>query len=87
MDFSSKPTRLEAIKQLVVLPALAGVLALTATSIAEAANNQKQFKYQTKPGKNGQKCSGCKLFKAPNACQVVTGTISPNGWCMIWAKR
>ncbi len=87
MDSSSKPTRLEALKQLVVLPVLAGVLALTATSIADAADNKKQFKYQGTPGKNGQKCSGCRFFKKPSGCSIVTGKISPNGWCIAWAKR
>jgi hypothetical protein len=62
-------------------------LAVGATlSAAQAADNKKQFKYQDKPGKNGQKCSGCKLFVKPNGCKVVTGKISPNGWCIAWAK-
>jgi high potential iron-sulfur protein len=62
-------------------------LAVGATlSAAQAADNKKQFKYQDKPGKNGQKCSGCKLFVKPHGCKVVTGKISPNGWCIAWAK-
>ena len=86
MDPSKSQTRKEALRTLVVLPALAGALALS-TGVADAANNQAQFKYQSKPGTNGQKCSGCKFFKAPSSCSVVTGTISPNGWCIAWGKK
>jgi hypothetical protein len=56
-------------------------------STAEAADNKAQYKYQTKPGKGGAKCSGCALFKAPSSCQVVTGKISPNGWCIAYAPK
>jgi hypothetical protein len=88
MDHSSKNvTRGDALKQLVVLPALAGMLAAGSLSVADAADNKKQFKYQDKPGPKGQKCSGCRLFKPPHGCQVVHGTISPNGWCIAWVKR
>ena len=88
MDSSNhKLTRDEALKRLVVLPALAGFLAASYAAPAEAADNKKQFKYQDKPGKNGQKCSGCRLFKAPASCLVVTGKISPNGWCVAWAAK
>jgi hypothetical protein len=80
-------TRDEALKRLLVLPALAGFLAVNAAAPAQAADNKKQFKYQDKPGKNGQKCSGCRLFKAPASCQVVTGKISPAGWCVAWVAK
>ena len=84
-DFQNR-TRADALKHIVMLPALAAVLASGAAP-ALAADNKKQFKYQDKPGKSGQKCSGCKFFKAPSSCSVVTGTISPNGWCVAWAKK
>jgi high potential iron-sulfur protein len=81
---SKKPSisRRRALTSIAALP----FVALGATA-AQAADNKKQFKYQDKPGKNGQKCSGCRLFKPPNACKVVTGRISPNGWCIAWSKR
>ena len=28
-----------------------------------------------------------KQFRPPAGCQVVTGKISPNGWCIAWAKK
>lgn len=80
-------TRRDALKQLIVLPALAGLAAAGATSLAEAADNKKQFRYQDKPGPRGRKCSGCRWFRPPHRCQIVTGTISPNGWCTAWAKK
>lgn len=83
---SQDRTRAEALKQIVLLPALAAALAGGAIP-AIAADNKKQFKYQDTPGKNGQKCAGCKFFKAPSSCSVVTGKISPNGWCIAWAKK
>jgi hypothetical protein len=27
------------------------------------------------------------LFEAPNSCKTVEGTISPEGWCMVYAKK
>lgn len=86
MDSSKNQTRKEALRSLIVLPALAGALAL-GTGIADAADNKKQFKYQDKPGPSGKKCSQCRFFKAPHGCSIVTGTISPSGWCIAWAKK
>jgi hypothetical protein len=83
---SEHVTRSDALKQLIVLPALAGALLSTALP-AEAKGSQAQFKYQTKPGPGGHTCSGCRFFQAPHACKIVAGTISPNGWCIAWAKK
>jgi len=59
---------------------------LAVTQPAQAAKiSQTVVKYQDSP-KGEQMCSNCKLFTAPNACQTVDGTVSPNGWCMIYQK-
>ncbi|TDH63336.1 hypothetical protein E2C06_07340 [Dankookia rubra] len=42
--------------------------------------------YQDKP-KDGQKCGGCLHFQPPNACAIVAGNISPEGWCAVWAAK
>ena len=42
--------------------------------------------YQDTP-KDGQKCSICVNFEPPNACKIVEGTISPNGWCGAFAPK
>ena len=76
-----------ALKRLAGLPfaAIAVGATLSAAQAATPPDNKKQFKYQDKPGPHGQKCAGCKLFVKPNKCKVVTGKISPNGWCIAWA--
>jgi hypothetical protein len=84
MDMKSSVSRGRALRGLVAVPFLA--LGVSATlSPAQAADNKKQFKYQDKPGPHGQKCAGCRFFKKPNGCTIVTGKISPNGWCIAYA--
>ncbi|HUA07696.1 MAG TPA: hypothetical protein VMA98_00355 [Candidatus Acidoferrales bacterium] len=85
MDRPSQ-SRKEALRTLIVLPALAGAVAMSG-GVADAASNKAQFKYQDHPGKGGAKCSQCSLFKPPHSCKVVTGTISPNGWCIAFSKK
>ncbi len=42
--------------------------------------------YQATP--NGSaRCSTCALFVAPASCKVVSGAISPSGWCVLYAHR
>ena len=77
-------SRRHVLKRLASVPM--AVLAVGATlSAAQAADNKKQFKYQDNPGPHGQKCAGCRFFKKPNGCTIVTGKISPNGWCIAFA--
>lgn len=89
--FSTRVTRKEALTKLFVLPALAGAMAGGVTTIARA-DSRTQLKYQSTP-KGNQKCSGCSLFtagKTPTAngtCKVITGPISPNGWCTAFSQR
>jgi len=80
-------SRADALKSLTLIPAAAAGLVGALASSADAADNKKQFKYQDKPGPKGAKCSGCSLFVKPNGCTLVHGKISPNGWCIAWAKK
>jgi hypothetical protein len=88
--FSKRVTRKEALN-LLVLPALAGALALGVTTTARA-DSRTQLQYQATP-KGNQKCSGCSLFiagkssTADGTCKVITGPISPNGWCTAFSQR
>jgi hypothetical protein len=90
-DFSKSVTRKEALTNLLVLPALASALAVGATTIARA-DSRTQLKYQSTP-KGNQKCSGCSLFApgktatANGTCKVISGPISPNGWCTAFSPR
>ena len=48
--------------------------------------SKEQARYQDRP--NGeQKCANCRNFLPPSACTVVEGTVSPDGWCVLWAKK
>jgi hypothetical protein len=40
--------------------------------------------YQETP-KDGNKCSSCVNWEAPNSCKIVSGKISPEGWCIAYA--
>jgi hypothetical protein len=71
------------------LTILAGGVMVSATARAQDADSkveQSTVQYQTSP-KDGAKCSGCVNFVAPNACKVVAGTISPEGWCVAYAPK
>ena len=67
----------------------AGTIAALATSARVKAQEkiaQAQVQYQNNP-KDGAKCSICVNWVAPNACQIVAGTINPNGWCVAYAPK
>jgi hypothetical protein len=66
----------------------AAPLLVMATSWASAAARvpQSAVHYQETPN-NGRDCAKCKQFVAPNACSLVSGDISPNGWCRLWAAK
>ncbi|HEY8297135.1 MAG TPA: high-potential iron-sulfur protein [Candidatus Baltobacteraceae bacterium] len=86
-----KFTRSDALKSLIVLPALAAAIIET-TDTADAKSSKAQFKYQSHP-KGSAKCSGCSLFipgkhaSAMGQCKVVAGSISPNGWCVAYTAK
>jgi hypothetical protein len=90
-DRKSSMSRRTFVANAIVLPALAGLL-IAETSTAQAKASQAQFKYQSTPN-NGHKCSQCRFFvagktaTANGTCQIVEGSISPNGWCTAWAKK
>ena len=58
--------------------------------VTRAAAQQKltpaAAQYQDKP-KGQQMCGVCVNFQPPNACKFVQGTISPNGWCLLFAAK
>jgi hypothetical protein len=89
--FRTDLTRKEALVQLVILPALAAGLAAGTTAIARA-DSRTDLKYQSTP-KDGHECSACTLFApgksatANGTCKVITGPISPNGWCTAFSQR
>jgi len=65
----------------------AGAAALLLPSRQAAAKmKQPSVEYQDSP-KGDQKCSNCSLFQEPNACTLVDGDISSEGWCRFWVKK
>lgn len=63
----------------------AGLVAIVPAE-AGAKVSQKAVNYQSTPhGK--ARCDGCAQWQPPAACKVVTGTISPAGWCTIYAPK
>jgi hypothetical protein len=71
---------------------LAIIAATGAIGIATRAQAQNSkaapatVAYQTKPH-NGAQCSGCVQFMAPESCKVVSGIISPSGWCDLYSPK
>lgn len=67
-----------------------GVLAAGAAVRKAEAQDQKVaqnlVQYQNTP-KNGQRCDHCVNWVPPNACKVVTGNISPAGYCVAYAPK
>ena len=57
----------------------------TSTSPAGQASKQ-DAQYQDKP--NGQQsCSQCANFLPPSGCEVVSGSVAPNGWCKLFKAK
>ena len=64
-----------------------GVALLTGPAqAADAKVSPSTVGYQTSP-KGDAKCSTCTNFQSPSACKLVSGSISPEGWCSLYAKK
>jgi hypothetical protein len=63
----------------------AAVVALALHSRRAAASTMPKtaVAYQDKP-KGAARCDNCSQWQAPASCKVVSGTISPSGWCSIY---
>jgi hypothetical protein len=62
--------------------AIAGAAALSGCMHGAAAGNVSKASahYQDFPHE-GRNCAGCTHFRKPDGCEIVAGTISPDGWC------
>ena len=70
---------------LAAIGGMAGVAAMTQAKAQEKIA-QAMVQYQTTP-KDGNKCSACVNYDAPNGCKIVAGTIAPDGWCIAYAPK
>ena len=85
---NDKPaTRRTALKTCLGLLAAGGAASIAGRARAQSAKaTPASVNYQTKPS-SGQQCSGCTQFIAPSGCQLVSGTISPSGWCELYSPK
>ncbi len=68
---------------------VAGTASVAVASTARAQDEkiaQELVQYQDQP-KDGLKCNMCAQWVEPNACKIVVGKISPNGWCVAYAPK
>ncbi len=71
-----------------IVCALAGAIpsALLPPATASEKMTRQQAEYQDRP--NGiYSCGLCTLFVKPNACKVVEGQVSEDGWCKAFALQ
>jgi hypothetical protein len=75
----------------VILPALAGLLGAKARADTSKAS-QASMHYQPTPN-GSMHCSECKFFipgqdsQSSGSCQIVDGSISPNGYCIAFTSK
>ena len=73
-----------------VVTALQGVsgalLFPTRSAFATEKMTRAQAQYQDTPS-GIYSCGMCSLFEAPNACKVVEGEVSKDGWCKAFALQ
>lgn len=88
MSDDQKPTsRRSALKTGLAIVAGTGLAGIATRARAQSAKaDPSTVAYQTKPS-NGQQCSGCVQFVAPGSCKIVSGSISPNGWCELYSPK
>ena len=61
-----------------------GLTSLAAPAFAQQLA-QAQVGYQDQPHE-GKRCELCVHFLKPDGCKLVTGPISPQGWCRLFSS-
>ena len=60
---------------------------LAASSVQAATKvSQKVASYQPTP-QGKARCDGCTQWQTPASCKLVSGAISPSGWCSLYAPK
>ncbi len=87
MDDDPKLSRRSILKEvaLVVGATLSATLFPSEEAFGQKASKEA-MKYQDHPSGDKQ-CSNCAQFIPSNSCQIVEGTVSPQGYCMSWQKK
>jgi len=78
---------------LVLAASIGGTIGCVAIPPARASGGssdsqlgKQDVQYQDKP-KGSQRCDLCSNFLVPSGCRVVSGGISPNGWCLLFKPK
>lgn len=66
------------------LGSLSTALALMPASASAQQLAQASVGYQDQPH-DGKRCELCIHYLKPNGCKLVTGPISPQGWCRLFS--
>jgi hypothetical protein len=86
-DETKSTSRRNALKAGLAIVAGTGLASVaTRASAQDAKADPATVAYQTKPS-NGQQCSGCVQWVAPNGCKIVSGTIAADGWCELYSPK
>ncbi len=95
MQKNNDLSRADVLAKLAMAPLAIGALAaLRAESEAASKSPKTAIKYVDHPV-GGKKCDQCRFYiaakkdpmKARGGCQIVQGSISPNGYCVAYAKK
>lgn len=73
-------------RTVLIAAASAAPLLVLSAGVAQAKVAESSVAYQTSPH-GSQRCGECNLFSSPDSCRLVSGKISPDGWCRLWVKK
>ena len=90
-ESGDKETRVTMDRRMLLKAAARGAAAtplLFLASKAQADNqlSQEQAQYRDQPNGN-QMCSACANFIQPSGCKLVSGQVSPDGWCKLFQAK
>ena len=95
MQDNKNISRGDLLQKLAIAPIAIGALAALGTQAEAAAKTAQSAVQYVNHAVGGKKCSQCRFFqaaksnpdKANGACQIVEGSISPNGYCVAFAAK
>ena len=91
-DKSADTARRSVLKRGICMLAAGASIAASRAMAAPAADAAPEkvakelVQYQATP-KDGNQCSKCAQFQAPNGCAIVAGSIAPTGWCIAYGPK
>ena len=88
MDYNPKLSRRSVLKGAALLAsaALTAEIVPSGQALAQQKASQEAMQYHDKPS-GDKRCSNCLSFIPSGSCTIVEGAVSPNGYCLAWAKK